>query len=472
MTTINNLDLANFRTESQENANRIINILNNTTENDPIDVNRSGEPVAADTEVVQTFIQKHGFKANAGIAAIALLAQTLTNHALHNTALGAKAQSDGNPLIANMVFSSFIANMVKGNWKHVDSHKQQLAVLASLVTISACFDAISGAIIQDTGYVGPTTLITANTAFAYIVKMLAYGVLNKPTYVIKEGTVITALDPRTLKIRKAINAAFLTLLSGGAAAGNFILPLGSAPNVIMNLTYSQAFNKIVGKAGLKDVANKKHRLLVVFSHLLLAISASAVVGAIITNSRDNNDKVSNSLETIGYHYLGPVTAIALSSTLTNTMIRACQKPKNKPNNPNALTPAKKEKKVSFCKQIKDITLYTAVTLGGTIAHSANNMYLGASKTVSLGIKQCQSGWGFHSAREILKGVENDPQRMVAFGTGLTLAAGMGIVSSYLDPTLNFAENPLNASVFAITAGNVSTFFGKWVRNKFLPKENH
>lgn len=410
------------------------------------------------------FHVKYGFALNAATITLITLAGAIANRYLHNDEIGTKITGKGLALLVNLVASNVITHMLKGNVRHVDSQLKQAGVLGAHMAMTVAADSLAEAMVGTSGkYISPTTMIGGAAALAHVAKILAYTVMGKKTHYSNEGTEEAF---GTTKTRKILNAVSVGVFSTAMAAAHHFVKSDSIEALILSSSYSTMINKF-GKAGLSVESSKKLRLAVVTAYVAIAALSSACVGAIIPRHAENNVGFGGKAANILYHYFGPVTAIALSSYATNLLIRACQKPK-KAAVATEGAPKQPKKKPSLVKRIIDWSLLTITTAAATAMRGVNRAAMGDSPVVDLAIKNCQVGYGFHSARETAKPAKTLKDRLVAASGWLTIGFAADIIGHYVDPTRK--GEPLGSFSSAyITCGTVATFAGKLIRNHFLPK---
>ncbi|MBI5345539.1 MAG: hypothetical protein HZB76_00105 [Chlamydiae bacterium] len=462
---------------------------------------------------------------NASLILATTLSQAMLNRYYGNNDLGPKAKADGINLLLNMIFSSFISQLVKLNWRKANSIAKQVGVLSLYVASTLGCDAAAIAMIKKNGnegskILGQATVLAMITSFGYISKMCASSVRGRATWDQKSERKIHNFNE---KITEAVNLGLVSGISFATAAYNLASSLGSSTSVFFNNGFSRAFGAL-GKAVIKSLTSKTEKniaklpeeskeeqsklllndcknrqIKAVLSYLGLAIASSALAGAIYPLQQDPNASVVKKVVKVGLHYFGPASGIAITGVLTNLLPRiginnlipesvknhipTCvknifsSKKKDKkekaPKTPisSGSAPVKKQKEIpSLKKRIIQGGAFVATTIGAAALHSVNNVYFGANSMVSLAIKLFQAGWSFHSIREVLKGMNTDPKKIATILAVLATGVSVEMVSRTIDPSRKTEPALMGFwGTAAITAGTAATFFGKWVRNKLVPK---
>lgn len=400
---------------------------------------------------------------NAGLVVTVTLVEAMANRMLSDNAIGSKASNTGASLLISMPSATFISKVLKGNWRDVSSYKQQLLVLAAHNIVALGCDALAFYTIskssEQQSVIGQATVIAAMINLGLLTKMMAYHLVNQRTYT--RGPAVSENDNKSINMnaRRIANAGLIVALSSGAALSNLLLQENSGTNVVLNMSFSQSFSK-GGKAGIKSVDERKYKILTVLSYGGLAAVSAALMGAAVKWDPQNEEGYHRAFSAI-YHYLGPVTGIALTGIATNLIFRAMEKKKNAQS-------GHVKKSISVKKKAIHASAFVATNIGAAVTHGLNVHYF-KSPTVSLGTKLFQAGWTYHSGREIMKGLTKTSKQLLVIGSQLLVGATVEFTARAIDPARIEQTNFWDMPVLAVTTATAAAFFGKMLRNKLLPK---
>lgn len=380
------------------------------------------------------------------------------NHIYKNTNLGSKATiSDDRVFLGNLCIVNWITHIFKGIWRDVSSYKEQGGVLLALPLFGFVCDL--GAYFLNpsaTQVIGPTTVLVSLISFSLFSKTIAKKTLGQVPFT---QTDQEPRSPESLKIQKVLVHGLVVGVGAIAAVCDHVMSAATKPIVFSG--FSGILSKI-GKSLIKVTATqdeektaKKKRLFAVIGLASLVPVISVVIGLTFPWNLEKNPGF-NRETNIAYHYLGAPTAIALSALSTNLMIRSWQKPKAHAKN--------YYKSISTKKRIVNTVGYMALTISTSIAHALN---YGGNSAVSLAIKLCQMGWGFHMMRELMKGTSKKVGATILLSQ-VVFGAGVQAIANMVESDVR-EESISRLSTFAVTAGIASLFFAKMLRNQLLPK---
>jgi len=403
------------------------------------------------------------------------LTESFLNRATNNTDFGSKVNSTGWPLMINMVSANAIGKMLKPIWKNAKSEEAQIAILAVFAVMTVTCDAISYGMSSNKNpeFITQATPIAGTIMFGYLAKMVAYKLMGLASYRTAEHEQFTRPGSDVALRRKRASYVVIGTMSAISAVFNQLMSNASGGlSVVGNLAFSQGFGK-TGKSALKILDTRGDKTKTLLAYWAIAGATSAVVGACFPLDTEDAGGF-ELLSKIAYHYAGPTLAIASSVIFTNLIFRTCEKNKKAQveevvEEPQAIAQVHEKKPPSKVKKIIHALAFTGTTIASAAVYAWNNISL-KSKVAGLMAKMCQAGWGFHSGREVLKGIKNGAFDAAILGTGLAVAAATEYVAYQLDPTREQTGFFDSMQALPVAAGTIACLAAKKLRDRIIPKE--
>jgi hypothetical protein len=410
--------------------------------------------------------------ANAAMVGGATLCQSLLNHLLGNTTIGSKATATGLPFLVNIVFTSVISQVLKGNWKEVGSYKQQLGVLLATFGYTALTDLFFAFVLDlqrevgPSDAFGPTTILALTTVFAFACKMCATAAVGKKSYEElkaepkqKKGDkkakpkVDPAVELRGRRINCAMvgASAIVTALFYQISKAN----PADAAGVIVALTFSGVF-RTAGKAVIKSLDNPSEQGWALMRHLSVALTCSALVATAFDPHLHTTELKDQIVET-AVRFGGPVAATALSQILTNLWWRIDRREGSSEPDLSSW----KGRITQALAYLDQKGVINAAALLATNLGAAAFYRIVEDPLAMLAATSCQIGWTFHELKGLFKKLSTSQlQRFAIMGGGIAAVAATELL---LRTSELSEEEAANFRALFVTLGTTATFVGKALR---------